>query len=243
MSGGPEVVGYVEATTPTQVLGWAWAPRSPNQRVTVQAMLGQTVVAETTADREREDLRKNGIGDGRHAFELKLPDAARERTSELLVVVRNGAGAPVRLGVPPPPLAIGERLDRLQRAVDGLINSHRVMHRNLQAVLAGPRAPEVPASPPQLPPPPAMAEIAAMQDMLRKQMAALETCATRLDMQEQLSKQMATLEIFVMRLDERLAVPPAPPPPPPKQTMGKVALALAGLALLLSLLGLLRELP
>jgi hypothetical protein len=93
MSGGPEVVGYVEATTPTQVLGWAWAPRSPDRRVTVQAMLGQTVVAEATADRDREDLRKNGIGDGRHAFELKLPDAARERASELLVVERNGAAA------------------------------------------------------------------------------------------------------------------------------------------------------
>jgi hypothetical protein len=224
MSGGPEVVGYVEATTPTQVLGWAWAPRSPDRRVTVQAMLGQTVVAEATADRDREDLRKNGIGDGRHAFELKLPDAARERASELLVVVRNGAGEPVRLGVPPPPLATGERLDRLQRAVDALINSHRVLHRNLQAVLAAPR----PDTAPDAPPPPSapaagIAELAAMQ--------------------EQLSKQMATLEIFAMRLDERLAVAPAPPPPPPKQTLTYVALAVAGAALALSLFGLLQALP
>jgi hypothetical protein len=239
MSGGPEVVGYVEATTPTQVLGWAWSPRAPNQRVTVQAMLGQTVVAEATADRDREDLRKNGIGDGRHAFELKLPDTARERTSELLVVVRNAAGEPVRLGVPPPPLATSERLDRLQRAVDALINSHRVLHRNLQAVLAAPgRAPEAPQAPSV-----GLAELTAMQEQLRKQMATLELCASRLDLQEQISKQMATLEIFVMRLDERLAAPPTPPPPPPKQTFTIAAMVMAGLALLLSLWGLLRELP
>jgi hypothetical protein len=228
------VVGFVEATTPTQVLGWAWAPRSPDKRVTVQAMLGPTVVAETTADRERADLRTNGIGDGRHAFELKLPEAARERTSELMVVVRNGEGAPIRLGAPPPPLATAERLDRLQRAVDALINSHRVLHRNLQAVLATPRPPPEGAAP---------AELAAMQEQLRQQMATLEACAARLDMQEKLSQQMATLEIFVMRLDERLASPPAAPTPPQTQTMTIVAMAVAGLALLVSLWGVFRSLP
>jgi hypothetical protein len=164
-----EIAGYVEATTATTVLGWAWAPRAPDQRVRVQARLGEAVLAEAAADRAREDLARNGIGDGQHAFELKLPESARERLGELRVLVQSPAGEWVALGVPAPADGTAERLDRLQRAVDALVGSQRVLHRNLQAALTAPReAAEAP-------------DFSAITEHLSKQMATLELFVMRLD--------------------------------------------------------------
>ena len=131
----PEVVGFVEAVTDARVLGWAWAPRSPAEPVTVELRLGDTVIAEAASDLPREDLARNGVGDGRHAFELPVPEAHRGRASELTVHARRAGGGAVLLGMPAPPGGVGERLDQLQAAVGAVINSQRLLHRNIQAAL------------------------------------------------------------------------------------------------------------
>jgi hypothetical protein len=169
VSEAAEIHGYVEVMTPTQVLGWAWAPRTPDRRVTVQAVLGDAVVAEAPADREREDLAGNGIGDGRHAFELKLPDTARSRLQELRVVGRTASGGTIPLGVPPSAESVEDRLNRLQRGVDALVASQRVLHRNLQAALTAPRPGE------------GASDITSVQEQLGKQMATLELFAMRIE--------------------------------------------------------------
>ncbi len=131
----PEVVGFVEAVTGEAVLGWAWSPGRPELRVTVSALLDGTELGRATADGPRRDLAENGIGDGRHAFRLPLPPAARARAAELRVVGHGGAGAAVPLGRPPAAEGVAERLDRLQRGLDMVVASQRVLHRNLQAAL------------------------------------------------------------------------------------------------------------
>lgn len=214
---GPTVIGYVEAATGTQILGWAWAPAAPATRLLVQALLDGTVIAETPADRPRDDLARNGIGDGNHAFDLTLPDSAQPRLAEVRVVAQDAHGRIVPLGAPPPAEAAAERMDRLQRGIDTLIASQRVLHRNLQAALLAPKPEE-----------------------------DLDAVSSLAAQQAEVARQLGTLEVFAMRLDERLAALATAPAsasstPPSRATMA--ALVLGSLALLLSVWGLLRSLP
>ncbi len=209
----PEVVGFVEAVTAARVLGWAWAPRSPADPVSVELRLGDDVVADTVADLPREDLARNGVGDGRHAFDLPVPEAHRTRTAELTVHARLPGGETIRLAAPPAPGGMGERLDRLQAATDAMINSQRLIHRNLQAVLLQRGEQDQGGS-----------EHQAKQAALASQLDALEVFMTRLD------DRLAALR-----------APSVPSARPSRGTLG--ALGLAAASLCLSAWGLLHSLP
>ena len=197
----PEVVGYVEAATAARVLGWAWAPGNPADPVHVELRLGDAVVAEAVADLPREDLARNGVGDGRHAFDLPVPETHRARAAELTVHAREPGGEATRLATPAAPESVGERLDRLQAATDAMINSQRMIHRNLQAVLLGRGEGD------------GNGEHAAKQAALASQLDALEVFMTRLD------SRLASLRA------------PPPPPRPGYGTMGALGLATAALCL------------
>ena len=160
----PDVTGYVEAVTTDRMLGWAWAPRAPELRATVELRLGDEVVAWATADQSREDLARSGIGDGRHAFELAIPESGRSRAGELAVFARAGEGEAVPLRAPPAAEALSEQVARVLRGVEALMGSQRLLHRNLQAVLTRP--------------PGIGADIAAA---LAEQVSAVERFVVRLD--------------------------------------------------------------
>ncbi len=106
-----------------------------------------TVIAETVADPNRPDLRRNGIGDGNHAFEIALPDPVQSRANDLVVVARNGSGSEQPLRVPQPDEQAAEALIAAPLAkvldkLDVLMASQRqlqVSQRSLQ------RAPEIDA--------------------------------------------------------------------------------------------------
>ena len=89
----PAVTGYVEALTATAALGWAWTPGQA-EPLKVELRLGAQVVAEAVADGLRPDLARSGIGEGRHAFTLKTPEALRPRLAELRVFARTAAVLP-----------------------------------------------------------------------------------------------------------------------------------------------------
>ena len=128
------VAGYVEAATETSVLGWAWVP-GHGAPLRVELRLGEAVLSEAVADELRDDLARSGIGDGRHAFTLPVPDTHRARLAELRVVVRAPDGAAVPLGAPPAEDGLAETLAKLGRGMEMLVGSQRVLHRNLQAAL------------------------------------------------------------------------------------------------------------
>jgi hypothetical protein len=67
------VRGEVNQQAGLAVRGWAYDERHPDRQFTVELLDGEDVVAFGIADRFRRDLLDNGIGDGRHAFEIKLP--------------------------------------------------------------------------------------------------------------------------------------------------------------------------
>jgi hypothetical protein len=142
----PAVAGYVEAVTATAVLGWAWMPGQPGP-LRMQLRLGAETVAEADADELREDLARNGIGEGRHAFTLPVPEPYRPRLAELRVFACTPDGKAVPLGTPPVDGGLEDRLQALQRGMEMLVGSQRVLHRNLQAALLARSDPPGAASP------------------------------------------------------------------------------------------------
>lgn len=199
---GPGVVGYVEALTETAALGWAWRP-GLKERLTVELRLDAKIVTQCVADEMREDLVRSGIGDGKHAFTLPIPDEVRPRASELRVFVRDGEAA-VPLDAPPAPDASADRFTQLQRGVDMLIGSQRLMHRNLQAALLQ-QNPSLATS---------LADIGTAQ-------AALQ-------------ESIATFELFAVRLEQALAAREAPARAAhPRAGLAAIA-GLSGLALVTS---------
>ncbi len=207
------VAGYVEALTATAALGWVWLP-GRDDRLAVELRLGAAVVAEAIADEMREDLARGGIGDGRHAFTLPIPEALRSRLGELRVFACPEAGSAVPLGAPPRQDGVAERLVQLQRGVEMIIGSQRLLHRNLQAALLK-QTPEDTAT---------LADIAATQ-------AALQ-------------EGIATLELFVARLEQGSAAQPAAAATTrqPRLALAGVA-AISLLALIASSVALVRALP
>ncbi len=134
----PDVTGYVEAVTTDRMLGWAWAPHAPELRAMIELRLGDEILARATADQSREDLARSGIGDGRHAFDLAIPESVRGRTGELAVFARAGEGEAVPLRAPPAAEALSDQVARVLRGVEALMGSQRLLHRNLQAALTRP---------------------------------------------------------------------------------------------------------
>ncbi|MBB4187608.1 hypothetical protein GGE07_004277 [Sinorhizobium terangae] len=102
--------GRVDAIDQGRVFGWAFDPATPDKRLTIRVILDGSVIAEAVADRNRPDLKRNGIGDGSHAFEIALPEAAATRTSELIVTALDGRGTERRLRVPRPDEQAAEAL-------------------------------------------------------------------------------------------------------------------------------------
>ncbi|MBB4275707.1 hypothetical protein GGE12_003498 [Rhizobium mongolense] len=139
--------GRVDAVDMGRIFGWAFDPMAPDQRLTIRVLLDGKVIAEAVADRNRPDLRRNGIGDGKHAFEIALPDPVHSRANDIVVMARNGSGSEQALRVPQPdeqaaealiaaPLAkVLDKLDLLMAAQRQL----QVSQRSLQ------RAPEIDA--------------------------------------------------------------------------------------------------
>ena len=217
----PEIVGYVEALTADRLLGWAWAPTTPETRVVIELRSGDTVIAKTVANLARADLAANGVGDGRHAFDVEIPDAFRSRTAELRVFARAGDNEAMPIGAPPAAEGLSDQVTKLLRGVDMLLNSQRLLHRNLQTALTDPKdAKEQP--------------IAAMLT----QMAEVQAVTV---------SQLSAIERFVIRLDDHLSK--LVPEDVNISDHGKQfplaarwALGLAGLALGVSIAGLVRSL-
>ncbi|WP_426238000.1 hypothetical protein [Pararhizobium sp. DWP1-1-3] len=139
--------GRVDAIDMGRIFGWAFDPMAPDQRLIIRVLLDGKVIAEAVADRNRPDLRRNGIGDGNHAFEIALPDPVQSRASDIVVMARNESGSEQALRVPQPneqaaEALIAAPLAKVLDKLDVLMASQRqlqVSQRSLQ------RAPDLDA--------------------------------------------------------------------------------------------------
>lgn len=67
--------GKVEVFTPRTVKGWVAAYGSPQDRLHLQLVLDDKVLASCNAATMRTDLKEAGVGDGQYAFQIVLPEA------------------------------------------------------------------------------------------------------------------------------------------------------------------------
>ncbi|WP_201829981.1 hypothetical protein [Microvirga zambiensis] len=81
-----QIQGRLDAIEGRRLFGWVWDRAYPNERLLVRILLEGRMVVSATADLPRVDLRRNGIGDGGHAFEVELPEALAGVTESLTVV-------------------------------------------------------------------------------------------------------------------------------------------------------------
>ena len=91
IAGGPEapflVEGRVEFTAPDMIQGWAWAPDEPRRRLQVEIVAGGRLVAQITADKPLDELKTEGVGDGRYGFRVDLSRLLRRGPHDLIVRV------------------------------------------------------------------------------------------------------------------------------------------------------------
>ncbi|HYM33356.1 MAG TPA: hypothetical protein VEU47_18805 [Candidatus Cybelea sp.] len=133
----PSVGGYIDTIQGNRVFGWAWDPKRPTARIVVQVEVAGEVTSSVTADRAREDLKANGVGDGAHAFECDLPADASEKDIRILALCPETRSAVELLARPA--ARPGEGADNtveLRQAMQMLNRSQRQVQRNLQSALA-----------------------------------------------------------------------------------------------------------
>jgi alginate O-acetyltransferase complex protein AlgJ len=67
------VEGRVQAVIDGRVVGWGWRPERPGDRLELEVLVDDAVVARGRAELSRADLRRDGVGDGAHCFRIELP--------------------------------------------------------------------------------------------------------------------------------------------------------------------------
>jgi len=89
------VAGRFEGVVEDQLVGWAWCPDAPTERVGIEVLLDGRTLGSTVADQQRGDLRGEGIGDGAHGFSYRLPDDAGLARQQLIEVRAGPARIPL----------------------------------------------------------------------------------------------------------------------------------------------------
>lgn len=77
------ITGYFDGIIDGEVIGWAWNSDEPNSRLTVRVLAGGELVGTGCADLYRQDLQSHGIGDGQHAFRIRICRLANEIRCEV----------------------------------------------------------------------------------------------------------------------------------------------------------------
>lgn len=131
--------GRVDAVDDGRLYGWAFDPSAPTARVTIRVLLDGKPIAEATADQDRPDLKRSGIGDGAHAFNVMLPQFASIRAAELVVVAISASGIEQALRVPKPAEQAAEALiaapmTRILDKLDMLMAAQRQLQVNQRSL-------------------------------------------------------------------------------------------------------------
>jgi hypothetical protein len=133
------IKGRVDAIDDGRLYGWAFDPSAPDARLIIRVMLDGKPIAEAVADKDRPDLRRNGIGDGIHAFDVMLPQFASLRAGDLVVIAISGAGVEQSLRVPKPDEQAAEALiaapmTRILDKLDMLMAAQRQLQVNQRSL-------------------------------------------------------------------------------------------------------------
>ena len=94
--------GFLDAVSCDGLGGWAWTPSQPGRPLTIDFYDGDRLLATTSADLLRQDLREVGKGDGRHGFVQAIPPEINDgKPHSIRAVVKGTSFAlPSAAGVP-----------------------------------------------------------------------------------------------------------------------------------------------
>ena len=70
--------GSLDLADCRRIAGWAWARAQPDAPLQVDILDGETRLGTVTADLHRDDLAKNGKGNGNHGFSLVVPPSLKD---------------------------------------------------------------------------------------------------------------------------------------------------------------------
>jgi len=118
--------GHLDGINGPLITGWAIDPTRPTQPVVLELLDGDGVIARVTANRYRADLEAAGIGDGRHAFAVRLAYGLSAAVAHELRVRRAADqaelhGSPLMI----PPGAPDDRLIAADQAIVAAADSAR----------------------------------------------------------------------------------------------------------------------
>ncbi len=128
------IQGRVERLREGAVTGWAWNPTAPGWRVNVRAVVDGQDVAGSVANLDHPSLADDGVGDGHHGFEIRLPVRVASAGDHRLRVETGGvrlAAAPTFEAIPAdPPNPWAEVrfsledsvIGRVERICDGILS-------------------------------------------------------------------------------------------------------------------------
>lgn len=191
---GAQLQGRIDAMEGRRLFGWVWNRSSAVERLEVRALLNGRTVASALADMPRIDLRRNGIGDGGHAFEIELPDAAGLDLASISVVATSpSTGDEIILRSP----------SRDERAAEAALNAplNRVFDRLELLIEAQRRS--------QLLQRETVEALRSTSNQIDEIIGEENGIAAALDVvranQSDLSKRLSDLEVFQMRFDSTLS--------------------------------------
>lgn len=183
----PLLQGRVDALEGERLFGWVWDPGRPEERIGVRVRLDGADVASGLADRVRVDLRRNGIGDGGHAFEIALPPEVAAAGPRLAVVAYDVAtGVETVLRAPTPDeraaeAAVAAPLARVLDRLDRLVLAQRQLQLGQKGVLDKVDA--------------VMASETGLGEMVETVRAG----------QQELGQRLEQMEVFLVRFDNALS--------------------------------------
>jgi hypothetical protein len=168
------IQGAVDNVGAEKIYGWAWHPARPDDRLQIEARLAGRTAVTARADFARPDLAKFGIGDGNHAFELRLTRECVQRKAELSIVAVAGDGTEKALTFRikrTPAIAAAET----RRDVQALAVEQRELRDEMRAAITrlarAPRGGDAAAA----------GQVATVQAKLEERLGTLDLWLTRLD--------------------------------------------------------------
>ena len=84
--------GYFDEIAKGVAKGWAFDERQPATRLTIEFWCGDVLIGSGLADSERLDVKAHGLGDGRHGFQIPLPQLDRVEAPATITARIAGSG-------------------------------------------------------------------------------------------------------------------------------------------------------
>jgi glycosyltransferase involved in cell wall biosynthesis len=88
-----ELRGRIEKTTEATIAGWVWDPQTPDRRIRLELLDGETQLSVTVANSLRQELIQLGCGDGRYGFSIGLEDGQLSQARHVLTLRCADTGA------------------------------------------------------------------------------------------------------------------------------------------------------